>query len=139
MQGLTIELGTFTRNRLPAYPEYRWVQFVTTNDPAPGAQANVRYNDPQPPDDAKPFYYTDAEEPRYRNQLGYDYIFGDQPKRSPADLSRLNLNKINWHADLSLTGVDPAGSISYTPIVKIGYGFSIDSTGVQLAPLVIGK
>ena len=135
--GLKIELGAFTRSRLPAYPEYRWVQFITTNDPLGGAPANVAYNDPQPPDDAKPFYYTDAEEPRYRNQLGYDYIFGDQPGRNAADIARLN--KIKWHADLSLTGVAPPGGINYTPVVKISYGFTFDSNGVQLEPLTIGK
>ena len=135
--GVAIRLGALTRNRIPSYPEYRWVQFITTNNPLGGAPADTPYNDPQPSDDDKPFYYTDAEEPQFRNQLGYDYIFVDAPRRNVDDV--LQFGSINWHADLSLTGVSPAGSVNYTPFVHISYGFKIDATGVTLEPLAIGR
>ncbi|MGQ9610193.1 MAG: RHS repeat-associated core domain-containing protein [bacterium] len=125
--GVTIKLGAKTKNRSPSYPEYRWVQFVTTNDPLGGASANTPYNDPQPPDDDKPFYWTDAELPGYQNKDGYDLIFYDQPKRQKATASVLG--SVTWKANLSLVGVSPAGSKTYTDIIKIEYGFSISKTG----------
>jgi RHS repeat-associated protein len=132
--GLWIELGASTQNHSPHYPEYRWVQFITTNDPLGGAPANVPYNDPQPPDDNKPFYWTDAEEPQYHNLDGYDYIFRDHPTRIIQHAAQLG--GIQWHADLALTGVNPAGSLNYTPIINISYGFRIDPNGnVTLEPL----
>ncbi len=127
MGGVTIKLGALTKKRLPRYPEYRWVQFVTTNDPLGGAAANTPYNDPQPPDDDKPFYWTDAELPGYQNKDGYDLIFYDQPKRVKATATALGT--VKWKADLSLVGVSPAGSKTYSKIVLIEYGFSISKTG----------
>lgn len=127
MGGVEIKLGAKTAKRSPSYPEYRWVQFITTNKPLGGASANTPYNDPQPPDDDKPFYLTDAELPSYQNKDGYDLIFYDQPKRNKADAAALG--SITWKANLSLVGVSPAGSKTYTDIIKIEYGFSISKTG----------
>ena len=40
----------------------RWVQTITTSDPKGGcAGPNQPYNDPCPPDDSLPYYWTDAE------------------------------------------------------------------------------
>lgn len=135
--GLTIKLGSKYKNRSPKYPEYRWVQFVTTNDPLGGAAANTAYNDPQPPDDGKPFYWTDAELPNYQNISPYDLRFEDEPKRKLT--SATVGNNITWKADLALVGVSPAGSSSYSNIINITYGFQISTTGVTKDPLVIGK
>jgi hypothetical protein len=41
----------------------RWVQTIATSAPYGGCPSP--YNDPCPPDDALPYYYTDAELPGY--------------------------------------------------------------------------
>jgi hypothetical protein len=59
------------------------IQNVYTNVPAgTGTKANKQYLDPQPPDDKKPFYYTDAQLPKITSKSGYDLLFLDDPKRS---------------------------------------------------------
>ncbi len=130
--GLSIRLGARTLNRTPRYPEYRWVQYITTNVPLAGARAHERYEDPQPPDDNKPFYWTDEELPRYRNVGGYDLIFIDHPSRDPQSRPF-----IYWKAELMLVGVSPAGSTNWTAIIKIEYGFDIRDGEVKLASLRI--
>ncbi|MGE4180758.1 MAG: PASTA domain-containing protein [Limisphaerales bacterium] len=135
--GLTIKLGAKLKDRKPNYPEYRWVQFVTSNVPLGGAAANAPYNDPQPPDDAKPYYWTDAELPGKQNSGGYDLIFSDQPTRFKS--SATAAFTVSWSADLALVGVSPAGGSSYTDLVKISYGFQLSTTGVTLSSLSIGS
>lgn len=140
--GVHIKLGAKTDNRTPHYPEYRWVQTIITNVPAndPAIQPPLKpyqpYNDPQPPDDNKPFYWTDAELPAYQHKEGYDLLFEDFPARPVA--SHPN-RRSHWRAKLDLVGVNPAGGVNYTPIVHITYGFDVTANGVVfVAPLRIG-
>jgi hypothetical protein len=131
--GVHILLGAMTQGRSPNYPEYRWVQTVTTNAIQPKAkgyaQPDVPFNDPQPPDDAKPYFETDRELPEKQHQYGYDVIFEDRPARAPSNYP--NLGKIYWKASLDLVGVSPAGSNTYSPIVHITYGFTVYPNGNQ--------
>jgi RHS repeat-associated protein len=139
--GLNIRLGAFTANRIPRYPEYRWVQFVTTNAlKAKNTEVDTPYNDPQPPDDAKPFFWTDAELPSHQHLFNHDLIFEDSPRRDPRAHYFNNIaGTIHWRAALDLVGVSPKGSISFVPIIHITYGFDVTQNGaVTLIPLKIG-
>ena len=92
--------------------EARWVQTVTTNVPLGGATSP--YNDPQPPDDDKPFYWTDAELPKYKNKSGHDLLFYDRVTRAS--------NGDKWEGELSLV---VKGSEEYKSVITIKYGFEI--------------
>jgi hypothetical protein len=59
------------------YKNINWVQEISTNAPLGGAKSP--YNDPQPPDDNLPFYWTNKELPNYTNTHGYNSIFNDSP------------------------------------------------------------
>jgi len=106
----------------PNFPDgFRWLQTVTTNDPsdtpvgAPLLPAPITYVDPRPNDDAKPFYWTDAEEAA---NLGH---FKDAPGR-PAHPT----GTITWNAVLSLGGVNKK---EVTRFDSVAYGFTLDSKG----------
>jgi len=132
--GVHIVLGAMTQGRSPNYPEYRWVQTVTTNAIQPQAkgfaQPDVPFNDPQPPDDNKPYFWTDRELPEHQHQYGYDLVFEDRPARAPSNYPKIRGN-IYWKASLDLVGVSPAGSVTHSPIVHITYGFTVRQDGTQ--------
>jgi RHS repeat-associated protein len=139
--GVHIVLGAKTLMRRPHYPEYRWVQTVTTNGIrkiARGyAQPDVPFIDPQPPDDDKPYFWTDAELPEHQHQYGFDLVFEDSPSRDPAQYPDVQ-GTLYWKANLDLVGVDPPGSVNYKPIIHITYGFSVTHNGfVHTDPLHI--
>jgi hypothetical protein len=87
-----------------------FVQFVNTNQPANGAISP--YVDPAKNDDNLPFYWTEAERPRYQSgkNLGFqdfstrytDELFGLTPKR----------DSITWEADLYHVQWDGAKAIT---------------------------
>jgi hypothetical protein len=108
------------------YPDgFRFAQTVTTNDPgwtavgAPLVDPPATYVDPNPADDDKPFYWTDAEEVTHKGQ------FEDHPGR-PANAS----GTVVWDAILSLTGVN---GMTVTRFDSLTYGFSVDSKGTVTA------
>jgi len=116
--GVEIELGYIDGGS--GYINFQWVQTITTNDPLGNAKSP--YNDPQPPDDDLPFYYTKAELPFVTNKRGFDVIFRDRPKRS---LSK----DVSWSAELVLVGQKDG---YYYPISTLTYGFRIRNGKVQL-------
>ncbi len=120
--GLQIQLGY--KDSGSGLTNFNYVQTIRTNVPLGGATSP--YNDPQPPDDNLPFYWTNAELPSYTNQNGYNVIFSDQP-------TRLMQNGTTWQAELSVVGMDSTGN--YVPITTITYGFSIINNSVVLSPI----
>ena len=98
----------------PGTANARIVQTVRTNVPLGGAKSP--YNDPQPPDDKKPFYYTDAELPGRQNIDGEDLTFFDYPRRYN------NVDGTKWNVELSVVVDQGKG---YETVVSISYGFEI--------------
>jgi hypothetical protein len=95
----------------PEYADgFKWTQTITTNVPLGGATSP--YVDPHPNDDAKPFYWTDAE------QNAHPTTFTDHPGR-PAPASGVT----DWAAVLCLNGVNESTK-TCTAVDCIGYGFS---------------
>ena len=94
---------------------FKFTQTIDTNVPLGGASSP--YVDPRPNDDAKPFYWTDAE------QAANPTTFRDFPKR-PAPAS----GTTNWDATLALNGVNEATK-TVTAYDALTYGFSRDSAG----------
>jgi hypothetical protein len=105
--------GCYTSTDFP--DGFRWTQVIDTNDPLHGAAAP--YVDPQPNDDTKPFYWTDAEEAASPCQ------FRDFPSRNPPAAGTTY-----WQATLGLNGVN-AATKTVTGMAYLTYGFSIDNTG----------
>lgn len=100
----------------PQYPDgFKWTQTIDTNVPLGGATSP--YVDPRPNDDAKPFYWTDAEHAASPTQ------FRDSPSR-PAP----GAGTTTWDATLCLNGVNEATQ-TVTTFDCITYGFSRDSAG----------
>ena len=102
---------------------FNWIQAIRTNMPLGGAKSP--YNDPQPPDDNKPFYWTTKELPLYNVMSGYDAKFYDRPSRA------VNQNmKTKWKAELSIVGKNAKGI--YKLIGTLKYGFKIYPNGTVL-------
>jgi RHS repeat-associated protein len=101
----------------------RWIQAVWTNDPLGGATSP--YNDPQPPDDDKPFYWTDAELPSYKNRERQNLLFLDRSTRG-------SKNGIQWEGELTLV---VNGIEGYEPVVTIRWGFEIKNGRAVLTPI----
>ena len=109
--------------------QYRWVQFIETNEPAAGAVSP--YVDPQPNDDPAgsqlPFYWTNAERTTSGTgeTAGGDIRFEDAPRRALADGTtwRGNLYLVNYEA----TG-GPNGTKKITIYDGVKYGFNIDQS-----------
>jgi len=95
---------------------FNWIQAIRTNKPKDNAVSP--YNDPQPPDDSSPFYYTEEENQIDNTADGYDARFYDSPRR-------ISLNT-SWEGELSLVAAD---DISYVlkELITLRYGFTIDS------------
>jgi len=128
--GAWLDLGAKTKSRSPSYPEYNWVQWVTTNAIEPGLkkylQPDEPFRDPPRPNGAPPYYYAGAEErPQF---AGYDLGFHDNPHKDPSEFPETG-GEIHWDARLLLVGISPAGSNSYTPIIQITWGFTVDKSG----------
>ncbi|MEO8108810.1 MAG: hypothetical protein ABI594_02205 [Ginsengibacter sp.] len=116
--GVDINAEVVDGSSSPDYPDgLRWTQTIITNveKGGPLLPAPVEYVDPKPNDDAKPFYWTDAEE------AGSPGKFHDAPSRKPRAAGTLN-----WDAILSINGVNGK---SVERFDSIGYGFSVDSAG----------
>lgn len=94
---------------------FKFTQTIDTNVPLGGAGSP--YVDPRPNDDAKPFYWTDAE------QAANPTTFRDSPSR-PAPAT----GTTNWDATLALNGVNEATK-TVTAYDALTYGFSRDSVG----------
>lgn len=98
------------------YPDgFKWTQTIETNAPLHGATSP--YVDPQPNDDTKPFYWTDAE------HAASPTTFSDGPTRQPPATGTTM-----WQAILGLNGVNETTK-TVTGFEYLTYGFSIDSTG----------
>lgn len=67
--------------------EYRWIQTVT-EDTSPYRPAAPPYNDPQPPDDPLPYYWTNLELPAYSGPNYLELI--DLPRDPRASLAGQN-------------------------------------------------
>jgi len=115
-QGVSITVGAEGTSPKKAHPDgYKFTQTIDTNVPLGGASSP--YVDPRPNDDAKPFYWTDAE------QAANPTTFRDAPGRpAPA------VGTTNWDAVLALNGVNEATK-TVTAYDALTYGFSRDSVG----------
>jgi len=120
--GIDIDVKAAGLTSSTQFPDgFRWTQTVTTNDPgwtpvgSPLVTPPVTYVDPTPPDDAKPFYWTDPEEAAHVGE------FVDHPHR-PANPG----GTVQWNAILSLNGVK---GTEVTRVTSLAYGFSVDSAG----------
>jgi RHS repeat-associated protein len=110
-----------------SYKDFDWIQSIRTNVPLAGAISP--YNDPNPPDDAEPFYWTAAEKALNTTRSGIK--FSDGPTRD----GQIN---VNWEAELSLVGKDSAGK--WEILQTLRYGFNIDAAGtVTRDPISITK
>ena len=118
--GLRIVLGY--KDAGSGLTNFNWVQTIRTNQPLGGATSP--YNDPQPPDDNLPFYWTNAELPSYTNQNGFSVIFADRPGRA---------GDASWQGELSVVGKNSSGG--YQPLQTFTYGFDIKNDTVTLQPL----
>jgi hypothetical protein len=94
---------------------FKFTQTIDTNVPLGGVTSP--YVDPRPNDDAKPFYWTDAE------QAANPTTFRDAPTR-PAPAA----GSTNWDATLVLNGVNEA-TRTVTAYDALTYGFSRDNAG----------
>lgn len=113
---ITVEpVGAYSSDEFP--DGFRWTQTITTNanKGGPLLTTPVDYTDPKPNDDAKPFYWTDAEEVQHKG------TFSDTPSRKPR-----SSGTVVWDAILSLNGVNGK---NVTRFDSLGYGFSVDSGG----------
>lgn len=98
--------------------DFQTIQTVTSSDNlTPGTKAGEPFNDPQPADDSKPFYYTDAELPNFTNTAGQDIVFADKPGRDQ------KLEGNTWQGEMSF--VEKGKDGKYQPVVTIKYGFII--------------
>lgn len=120
--GLFIYLGFQDDNT--GLTNFNFVQTIRTNVPKGGATSP--YNDPQPPDDDLPFYWTNKELPGQTNQFGFNVLFQDWPQRVMA-------NGTYWQAELSVVGMDSSGH--YVPVSTITYGFQIINNDVVPIPI----
>jgi len=105
--------GAYSSEEFP--DSFKWTQTIETDVPLNGATSP--YVDPHTTDDAKPFYYTDAE------QAAFLTTFHDAPSRVPPVTG-----SIFWQATLSLDGVNEATKTA-TSFDCITYGFALDSAG----------
>jgi hypothetical protein len=137
--GVHIVLGAQTKGRTPGFPEYQWVQWVTTNAirsdaKKAGALPNVPFIDPQPHWDNADYFYTfDDLRSEHTNTLSClgavcDYTFEDRPTRTPKQYKDVS-GTIYWKAELYFVGVSSAGSSYYKPLVEITYGFTVAQNG----------
>ena len=130
-QDQTIDVGTFAERRggvrivaeisggidTPDFPDgLKFTQTIQTNAPLRGAAPP--YVDPHPNDDAKPFYWTDAQQQRYPT------TFKDHPWRYPPTGSAAKF----WQGTLALNGVDEANR-TVTGLDYVTYGFILDPAG----------
>ncbi|MBX7222560.1 MAG: RHS repeat-associated core domain-containing protein [Blastocatellia bacterium] len=133
--GVKIHLGAKTQNRAPVFPLYRWVQCVRTNEPIDAANKNVWAYDPG--GKLKPYYYSQGDEEEFNKiakGLGFDKMFFDLAQR-PFGMNK----KVEWDAELSLVGVKSYGTKMFQEIVRVSYGFSIDSYQTSIRRPVIRK
>ncbi|MFC6096433.1 DUF6443 domain-containing protein [Flavobacterium qiangtangense] len=106
----------------------QFVQTVTTNRPI-GASTSP-YNDPQPPDDNKPFFHTDTEIAAMRGNDGADLDFSDIPRRSAIS------EGAHWQGELTLVTDNGQG---YIPQITINYGFDIIGGTSVISDIVVSK
>jgi len=133
--GPVLVLGAHIRNRVPRYSYYRWVQSIKTNrtcDRSPSAPeppvAGTWYNDPYPPDDDMPFYWTNLQYPNHTNISingeHYDLVFNDHPGLGLFALQEEDPSYIyEFDAILQLVGVSSMDSKSYSVIKEFHWGF----------------
>jgi hypothetical protein len=127
--GVHMEASAFAVYKTADYPDgFKWTQTIDTNVPLGGASSP--YVDPRPNDDAKPFYWTDAE------HAAHPKTFIDFPSR-PVPAAGATTN---WDATLCINGVNEATK-TVTAFDALTYGFSRDSTGAVTtrAPRSVGS
>jgi len=107
--------GVFESEEFP--DGFKFTQTIETNDPLHGASSP--YVDPQPNDDSKPFYWTDAEHNAHLT------TFIDAPSRAAPS----GADPTFWQGTLGLNGVNESTK-TVTGVEYLTYGFSLDSSGV---------
>ena len=113
-RGVGVEISASYSDGNSGIANAQYIQTITTNAPLGGAISP--YNDPQPGDDNKPFYYTDAELTGQQNINGQDLDFYDRPTRSAS------ANGTTWNGELTLATDSGSG---FQPVVTVSYGFEV--------------
>ena len=159
--GIKLELGGLTRKS--SFPQYRWVQYVTSNI-ASGYDLNTTVGTPGVPfldrydestDLGRPYYYTDEAEETigskvtgegvYNLFLSYDKYFIDTPHVTPSFLSKNNTSSYYAKFTTHLVGVTPKGSNSYVSLASVNWGYNVTlinpsgETNITLDPLVFNN
>jgi hypothetical protein len=120
--GVSITVEGHGLTSTPDFPDgFRWTQTITTNVRRGGAllATPVKFVDPDPNDDTKPFYWTDAEE------AASPGVFKDSPSRNPRAGGT-----VVWDAVLSINGVK---GTTVKRFDSLTYGFSVTSAGTVTA------
>jgi RHS repeat-associated protein len=126
IEGVGVEIKAGYNDGKEGDVDARWVQTINTNVSLNGATSP--YNDPQPSDDDKPFYWTDAELPSYKNVDGQDLIFYDRPTRNGST------DGTSWQGELSLVVSNGDG---YKPVITITYGFETKTGSANLSRILV--
>jgi RHS repeat-associated protein len=129
--GVNVGIGARYRFRDPVYPEYRWVQLVTSSIPVSGISAGTQFYDGETPSVSPQYYYDNAKEQKFKGVGGYDSLFTDEPNATVGSNQSFQLN-FDFHA--KLVGVNPTGSLSFTPLFDIHYYYKFTNTGVTVPP-----
>ncbi|MGG9963501.1 DUF6443 domain-containing protein [Ferruginibacter sp. SUN106] len=112
--GIGVEIDASYNDGKNGTANAEFIQTIRTDAPLNGTVSP--YNDPQPADDNKPFYWTDAELPTYQNKNGNDLDFYDRPTRLGSQTGK------SWEGELTLVINNGDG---YKPVVTVTYGFEI--------------
>ncbi len=125
-RGVGVEIKAGYNDGEEGDADARWVQTIRTNEPLGGATSP--YNDPQPGDDDKPFYWTDSELPGFKGKDGQDLIFYDRPSRSGSK------DGTTWEGELSLVVKD---GDAYKPVITIRYGFDTEGGAAKARQIIV--
>ncbi len=136
--GVKINVEAATKNRTPHYNAYRWVQYVTTNQPKYKDQSvdkeyidGYRYGKDAPfgVPSTPPFLYSTTEEQRLHMT-----IFGTQMDDGPGRfLKNPGVGETHWHARTLLVGVDSWAQRSFEKkdvVAQFEWGFEILNSDV---------
>lgn len=101
----------------------QWVQVINTNIPQPGVSSP--YIDPQPNDDALPFYWTGAEQPGFSTSKSTR--IKDFSQRYSTSLS--STNPITWSADLYAADYDGNKTVTVGNGIRWGWNMKPATVG----------
>jgi len=122
-----IALKLVYKDNNSGYKDFDWIQTIRTTNTDNNNVVNDVFNDPKesddPPDEWRPFYYTDLEyNDKTRIPAGFDEFFEDAPARRIESQFNQKLE-----AELSLVARDKTGL--FRALITFTYGFSLSQNG----------